>query len=399
VQLVDATASSATLQFAGDTALVDAGLPVYEREGFDYAFSATADRLRDADLAVVNLEAPNSDRGAPIARLKEYLYRSPPAAAEALARAGVDLVGLANNHSMDFGADALADTIARLDRVKVTPVGAGVDEAAARRGVVVRVGRLRVGLLARCERQLDWDLYIDQFAGPDHAGVAALDEGDLEEDIAALRLRADVVVVMAHWGRNYAPPTDAAIAWGRRAARAGADLVIGHHPHEVHPIALEGRTPIALSLGNYAFGTTGHPTRTGGALLLARVEGRRIARIELVPLDVQNARVGFRLAGRGGGLRPARRRAASTSCASATGLSAWRPFTTKAYGPSSFAPRIASRSCSIAGWNRFSSSAARRSARSRPTDWAICSICSRSGWRPPGDRASWNSQNLPWLWA
>ena len=85
-----------------------------------------------------------------------------------------------------------------------------------------------------------------------------------------------------------------------------------------------------------------------------------------------------------GGLRPARRRAASTSCASATGLSASRPFTTKAYGPSSFAARIASRSCSIAGWNRFSSSAARRSARSRPTDWAICSICSRSGGRPPG---------------
>ena len=65
-------------------------------------------------------------------------------------------------------------------------------------------------LLSRCERQLDWDLYVGQFAKVDGPGVAALDEDSLEGDIAALRRRADIVVLSAHWGKNYAPPTEAA---------------------------------------------------------------------------------------------------------------------------------------------------------------------------------------------
>jgi poly-gamma-glutamate capsule biosynthesis protein CapA/YwtB (metallophosphatase superfamily) len=83
------------------------------------------------------------------------------------------------------------------------------------------------------------------------------------------------------------------LAWTRRAAALGVDLVVAHHPHVAHPLLQLGPTTAALSLGNYAFGTEGRPALNEGLMLFAEIEGRRLARVELVPIDVQNRRVGF----------------------------------------------------------------------------------------------------------
>jgi poly-gamma-glutamate capsule biosynthesis protein CapA/YwtB (metallophosphatase superfamily) len=100
-------------------------------------------------------------------------------------------------------------------------------------------------------------------------------------------------VVSLHVGYNYHPPQPATVAWSRRAVELGADLVIDHHPHVAHPLMLYRGRPIALSLGNYAFGTPGHAELDYGLLLYAHVGGRGLDRIELQPLAVQNARVHF----------------------------------------------------------------------------------------------------------
>ena len=270
-----------------------------------FPFGSTIDLVRDADVAVANVEAPVTDRGTRFPVYKDYVYRSPAAFAPALAAAGFDVAQLANNHALDYGRDGLADTVEQLRAAGIVAIGAGRDAAEARRGVVVDVGGLRVGLLAYCERQLLWDVYVGQFARAHRAGVAMAAMPDLARDVARLRARADLVIVSFHVGDNYAPPTAAALAWGRRAIDAGADLVVDHHPHVAHPVALHRGRAILLSIGNYAFGTVGRFDEPGGERsavgLLARAHARRcpaggaaIDRLELLPLAVQNERVHFR---------------------------------------------------------------------------------------------------------
>ncbi|HEX6836699.1 MAG TPA: CapA family protein, partial [Polyangia bacterium] len=235
------------------------------------------------------------------------------ASARALADAGFDVLALANNHTLDAGADGLADTLANAARAGLATIGAGRDAAEARRGVIVDVGGIRVALVAYCERQLLFDAYLGLFARAHHPGVAMAAEPDLALDVARLRARADLVVVSFHMGDNYAPPTRAQRRWAERAIDAGADLVVEHHPHVAQPVAMYRGRAIVLSLGNYAFGTPGRFFRRAdpdlfdlGLLALAHARrcpsgGAAFDRLELVPLAVHNERVRYRpepLAGR-----------------------------------------------------------------------------------------------------
>jgi poly-gamma-glutamate synthesis protein (capsule biosynthesis protein) len=288
-----------TLFFGGDTLLGYDALPSLKKHGFLYPFGSTIDLVREADVAIVNAEGPITDGGTPLLAWKQWLYRAPAAAARALADAGIDVVALANNHATDYGRDGLADSIVNLERAGLAPLGAGADSAEARRGVVVDVGGIRVGLLAFCERQFWWNVWVDQFARPRHPGVAAAVEPDVDRDIARLRAVTDLVVVSFHMGDNYAPPTAATIAWSRRAIDAGADLVVNHHPHLAHPLMIWRGRAVALSLGNYAFGTQARPTLDYGLVAIARArrcdDGHAaFERMEIVPLAVQNERVHYR---------------------------------------------------------------------------------------------------------
>jgi poly-gamma-glutamate synthesis protein (capsule biosynthesis protein) len=283
---------AATVLFAGDTGAVAEALPLYEREGFAHAFTATVDLIRDADVAVANLEAPISDGGRPFPLYKDFRYRQPPGAAAALAWAGFDVLELANNHITDYGAEGLADTLAHAHAAGLVTIGAGRDAAEARRAVIADVGGLRIGLVDYCERQLTWQLWVDQFARRGHPGAAAAVARDLDNDMRRLRPLVDVLVVSFHIGKSYAPPTEAAIAWSRRAVELGADLVVNHHPHVAHPVMLYRGRPIVLSLGNYAWGVRG--AAETGLLAWAHVSRCGLDRLELLPLDVQNHRVQFR---------------------------------------------------------------------------------------------------------
>ena len=293
----DASSGDATLLFAGDTAEIDPGLSqiLDEGEGIDWPYRATGDLVRAADLAVANLETAISDEDTPATRWRDTpSHRAPSPSAGALARAGFDVAGLANNHAMDEGRHGLEDTLRFLEGAGILPLGAGVDEASARRGLVVSLGRVRVGLVAYCERQLGFDLWLRIFARGDRAGVAALDETTAKQDVARLRASgADVVIVVTHWGRNDQPPTRGELDAAHALAASGADLVVGAHAHTPQGIWLIGGIPVALGIGNYAFGTRGSGALDGGVLLRAQVTDRRLARLELVPIDVQNRRVRF----------------------------------------------------------------------------------------------------------
>jgi hypothetical protein len=293
------TPGQASFLFAGDTAEAHDALPFVREHGLLYPFGSTMDLVRAVDVAVVNAEAPITDGGTRFPAYKDFYYRAPAGSAGALADAGFDVVGLANNHAYDYGPDGLVDTLANVAAAGLVPLGAGRDAADARRGVVVDVGGIRVGLLAYCAHDVLWNLWVDQFAHRHHPGVAAAFDRAVAEDIARLRRAAQLVVVSFHTGDNYAPPTPSTIAWSRRAVDLGADLVVNHHPHVAHPLMIWHKKPIVLSLGNYAFGTEARTTLDYGYLALARARrckdgGAAFERVEIVPLAVQNRRVSYR---------------------------------------------------------------------------------------------------------
>src|SRR4051794_18645808 len=189
----------------------------------------------EADLFVVNLECCISARGARWPEPgKPFFFRAPPPAAELLARAGVDCVTLANNHALDFGADALLDTLEHLRAAGIAWAGAGPDVEAARAPAVLTAAGLRLAVLAASDHPRAFA------AGPGSPGIAYADlygdprGGWLADAVAAAR-DADAVLVAPHWGPNM---TTRPLPHVHRAAEellaAGATLVAGHSAHVFH---------------------------------------------------------------------------------------------------------------------------------------------------------------------
>ncbi|MGH2427258.1 MAG: CapA family protein [bacterium] len=251
--------------------------------------------LRDADAGFANLEVPLSDRGEPAD--KPIAFRSDPGLATELSYLGLDVVSFANNHSLDYGIPALLDTIAAVEEAGVAVIGAGsnLDQAMAPRMIK---GNIRVAFLAFCST-----LPVGSAATTARPGVAPIrvrvsilaDAPILEEQpgtspymrtelvtedvdraraaIEQARRNADAVVVSIHWGvpPGWVAPFQGMLAdyqqpLGRALVDAGADLILGHHPHTLHGIEIYRRKFIAYSLGHFAF----HSLAQGKPLVLQR---------------------------------------------------------------------------------------------------------------------------------
>lgn len=275
------------VNFVGDIMLAGSGTATFERLGYDYPFSATAGELRRGDLAVGNLESPIASGGSEFAA-KRYRFRAKPAAAPALKRAGFTVLTLANNHMMDYGDGGLRETLEHLDSHGIAYTGAGASLGEARREATVRVKGKRIAFLA-------YSLTYPEefFAGNGRAGTAPGYDVHCREDIARARKGADYVVVSFHWGAERADaPKPYQVSAARRAIDAGADVVVGHHPHVLQGIEHYRGGVIFYSLGNFAFGSRSpHADRS----IIARVRlGEGVAGVEVVPVNVLHREVQYR---------------------------------------------------------------------------------------------------------
>jgi len=243
----------------------------------------TAKQLTAADLTIGNLESSLSRQGAPLQGTDSF--GAAPAVLDGLERAGFDILSLANNHVGDYGAHALAQTIQRLDASRIKQVGAGVTRRAATRPTIVDVGDTTIGVVAFNA------IGESPAATADSPGVVQLrmpprtgplnhsDLGALLKQVRQLKQRADVVLVMPHWGEQY---TSRPIQVQRRVAKqladAGASAVIGGHPHWVQGMEMFDDTVVAYSLGNFIFDMDfSKPTMEGIAVELTLWEGRIMA--------------------------------------------------------------------------------------------------------------------------
>lgn len=279
------------LRFGGDCLLADH----YERDSPDSTGPAFAgfDAFDGADIAMVNLECPVTVRGERVE--KPFTFRMHPRFLPALQLAGIDIVNIANNHIFDFGPVGLFDTIQYLDSLEIGHVGAGRNEAEAHTAVIKTVRGKRVGFLG----------YYGGGEAPAangrKPGVADRKLYYIKKDIARLRAKehADYVIVNFHWGTEKAvSPDPGQVAFAHAIVDAGADAIVGHHPHVLQGIERYGRAVIAYSIGNLIFGGNSRSsydtailelrlggTETGCALLPVRVTNWHAAMLEGAPAD------------------------------------------------------------------------------------------------------------------
>jgi poly-gamma-glutamate synthesis protein (capsule biosynthesis protein) len=248
---------SITLLFVGDIML---GRHVEEamvkRSDWTLPFQPLAERLRQADLTFGNLECVTARSGAPRAKLA---FRADPQALEGLTFAGFDVVSVANNHTPDYGPDALQEMLGHLEERGIA--AAGIERDDAQVPVVLRAGDLDIGYLAFS--------YLSAAAAAAADGpvrVARIGGKSLVSAILAARPMVDYLVVSLHLGTQFAPgPTDAQRGIARAAIEAGADLVVGHHPHVPQEVEKYRDRFIAYSLGDFVFD---HPEASVDGVLL-----------------------------------------------------------------------------------------------------------------------------------
>lgn len=204
--------------------------------------------LKGATVAVANLECALVRDGRPVAG--KCTLHGAPGWASVMKGAGIHVVTLANNHVMDYGGAGLTSTLDALSREGIHTVGAGPTKEAACAPLFLGVNGVRIAFLARTSVMVS----SPSSATPTRAGVAWLDRAETERAIRDCRGQADLVVLLIHWGlEEYAYPSAAQRADARRFVDAGADLILGHHPHVVQPLERIGHAIVAYSLGNAVF--------------------------------------------------------------------------------------------------------------------------------------------------
>jgi len=251
-----------------------------------YSFAGFPDLFAGADLALINLEGALTRESVPLA--KRYAFRGDPAYAAVLARAGITAATLANNHSYDYGRDALLETARHLTDNGILVVGVGENLEEASQPRYFALNGLTIALLGVVVFPLEALIWR-----PDLPMPAVAEEETVRRVIGEARERADVVVVTVHWGAEFSPLADGRQRnWARVFREAGADLVLGHHPHVIQPIEQRDGKWVFYSLGNLVFD---QKRDDGRRALLARVELTKtgVRRVEVIPVEITHTRPDF----------------------------------------------------------------------------------------------------------
>jgi len=260
---------------SGDFAILAVGDVGAKRDNLASMFAAVSPTLRSAPVVFGQLETVVSDRGAIVPNAK-LAMRAPPALATALAETGFTMMSFAGNHCLDWGFDAFGDTLAHMASTGVAIAGAGTNRARAYAPVYQQVGETRIALIAASS------ILPDGYAATaDSPGCAPLrahtvyeriehdqpgtpartrsfpDRTDLASLLAAItgaKAQAQIVLVSLHWGIHMVRGTlaDYQIEVAHAAIDAGADAILGHHPHLMKGVGFHRGKPIFYSLGNFA---------------------------------------------------------------------------------------------------------------------------------------------------
>lgn len=269
--------------FVGDIMLSrSVGREMEKRDDYLYPFRSVAEEIQKADLAFGNLEGPISARGNNQGSI--YSFRADPKTVDGLTFAGFDVMSLANNHIWDWGRLALEDTFTILREKGIDAVGAGRNEAEANAPVIREVNGTKIAFLAYT------NLYLKSLqARSSSTGISNSEKENIIAQIRKLNNEVDVIIVSFHWGDEYQTMVNPAQRELAQAfVGAGADLVVGHHPHVIQEVEKYGEGWIAYSLGNFVFDQSFSQETMKGLAVIATIKDKRIVDLEEKQVMISN---------------------------------------------------------------------------------------------------------------
>lgn len=271
---------------------------VLAKKPLEYPWGDTLPTFSEADLRIANLECVISDIGSPwSATLKVFHFRTDSRNVAVLKAAGIDAVTLANNHSLDYGADAMADMIDTLDKKDIGHAGAGFDFNNASRPLFMETGEGPVSLISFTDNEPSWE------AGPDKPGIyfVPVDTKDPRavKLLDLVRFTKDklnsggVLIVSAHWGPNWGcHPDRAHPPFARALVDAGADIVFGHSCHIFQGIEIYKGRPVIYSAGDFIDDYAVDPVERNDQsfIFMINIKKGRVKGLDLHPTLIEDFR-------------------------------------------------------------------------------------------------------------
>ena len=241
--------------------------------------STLVERMRNADICMINNEFPYSDRGTPLAN-KKFTFRAKPETAEFLSLLGIDIVSLANNHAYDHGKDALLDTFDTLTSNGIRYVGAGKNLSEAMTPQYFTINGTVISIVAatQIERSLPPDTVEATESSP--GVLRTLDPEKFVSVIKNAKANSDVCIVFVHWGSENKSDFESSQAELANAyVDAGADVILGAHPHVLQGFDYIGDVPVLYSMGNYWFNSKTLDT----CLVELNLYDKRVESLQFIP--------------------------------------------------------------------------------------------------------------------
>lgn len=254
-----------TMTFAGDI-LFDPGYSVfaaYKQRDYDInqcISPVLLDKMKAADIMMINNEFPYSDKGEPLPD-KMYTFRAHPSSVDILDQLGVDIVSLANNHTYDYGPNAFMDTLETLENHGMAYIGAGRNLEDASRPYYYVINGKKIAVIAASQIEKTWNPDTKGATETEPGVFRCYDSENLLNTIRTANEECDFVIVYVHWGTESTDQLDShQITEAPKYVEAGADLIIGDHPHVLQPVGYINGVPVVYSLANFWFNSKSQDT-------------------------------------------------------------------------------------------------------------------------------------------
>lgn len=277
---------SVVISLAGDVMMDRSVGRLIEQRGIDYPWEKVTPIFKKSDLVLVNLETSIGTKGT-ASPDKSYTFQSKPQTLDGLVNAGVHGVSIANNHILDFGQEGFIETLENLEQRDIKYAGGGRNLERALEPAVWNINGQRIGFLAfsRVIYDMSW------YATSNRPGIVSAYDNyveQIEKTIAESKKNIDFLIVSVHWGKEREQyPQDYQRRVGKIMIDAGADVVMGHHPHVLQGIEFYKEKPIIYSLGNFVFNSIGQLSNQTMIFNIEVGEGR-IMNCYVTPIAIVN---------------------------------------------------------------------------------------------------------------
>ncbi|HZJ99928.1 MAG TPA: CapA family protein [Tissierellaceae bacterium] len=259
-----------------------------EKQGYSYPWHYVKEYFQNDDITIGNLETSITTGGSPWPD-KQFNFRSDPQNVPAMKEAGIDVVSLANNHTLDYGHEGLKDTLRYLEEGDISSVGAGIDKSDAMKSVIIEKDNIKIGILGftRVAPDVGW------WAADDRPGLIGAYDPQIPnalESIEKLKAEVDILIVAVHWGKElHEEPREIDIIAAKKMIDKGADVIAGHHPHILQGIEIYKGSPIFYSLGNFVFGSRSKLT-SNTIIAQLSFNGKDLKSVNIIPFEIINSR-------------------------------------------------------------------------------------------------------------